>query len=163
MILFGSYGADQSKTQTIDGYLACVNSAHRDALQQLRQTIQAIAPNAEECISCAIARVRLNRCCLLDSPPGQTIARVSDESKALKNFQNELRNFQTSKGTLRFSPDKPMPVALVKKLLKAHESQRIMLEQTKTGENREQSQSSSRHKKRRVHPHVGWRAQTMES
>ena len=40
-------------------------------------------------------------------------------SKTLKKFRNELRNFQTSKGTLRFSPDKPMPVALVKKLLKA--------------------------------------------
>jgi uncharacterized protein YdhG (YjbR/CyaY superfamily) len=36
----------------------------------------------------------------------------------LKNFRNELRNFQTTKGTIRFSPDKPLPVALVKKLVK---------------------------------------------
>jgi len=36
----------------------------------------------------------------------------------LKNFRNELRNFQTSKGTIRFSPNKPLPVALVKKLVK---------------------------------------------
>jgi uncharacterized protein YdhG (YjbR/CyaY superfamily) len=40
-------------------------------------------------------------------------------SKTLKKFRNELGNFQTSKGTLRFSPAKPMPAALVKKLLKA--------------------------------------------
>jgi uncharacterized protein YdhG (YjbR/CyaY superfamily) len=38
------------KPQTIDEYLACVNADHRAALQGLRQTIQAVAPNAEECI-----------------------------------------------------------------------------------------------------------------
>ena len=36
----------------------------------------------------------------------------------LKSFRNELGNFQTSKGTIRFSPEKPLPVALVKKLVK---------------------------------------------
>jgi uncharacterized protein YdhG (YjbR/CyaY superfamily) len=63
------------KLQTIDEYFACVNSDHRDALQVLRQTIQAIAPNAEECISYAIPAFRLMSACLLGSPPGQNIAR----------------------------------------------------------------------------------------
>jgi uncharacterized protein YdhG (YjbR/CyaY superfamily) len=40
-------------------------------------------------------------------------------SATLKKFQNELKGFHIGKGTLRFSPDKPVPVALVKKLLKA--------------------------------------------
>src|SRR6266704_4505391 len=47
------------KPQTIDEYLACVNADHREALQELRQTIQAVAPNAEECISYAIPALRL--------------------------------------------------------------------------------------------------------
>lgn len=34
-------------------------------------------------------------------------------------FQNELKNFQTSKGTIRFPVDKPLPAALMKKLVKA--------------------------------------------
>ncbi len=34
-------------------------------------------------------------------------------------FQDELKSFETSKGTIRFSPDKPLPTALVKKLVKA--------------------------------------------
>ena len=151
------------KPQTIDEYLTCVNANHRDALQDLRQTIQAVAPNAKE-YQLRSSRVPSERApaCWVRRLVKRLLVRPKS-SKTLKKFRNGLRNFQTSKGTLRFSPDKPMPVALVKKLLKARESQRITLEQTKTGENREQSQSSSRHKKRRVHPHVGWRAQTMES
>jgi len=37
----------------------------------------------------------------------------------LKRFRNELRDFQISKGTVRFSAGKPLPVALVRKLVKA--------------------------------------------
>jgi len=37
----------------------------------------------------------------------------------LKKFRNDLRDFQTSKGTIRFSAGKPLPVSLVKKLVKA--------------------------------------------
>jgi len=108
------------KPQTIDEYLACVKADHRAALQELRQTIQAVAPNAEECISYAIPAVRLNGRLLVGFGAWSNHCSFYPmSSKTLKKFRNELRNFQTSKGTLRFSPDKPMPVALVKKLLKA--------------------------------------------
>ena len=108
------------KPQTIDEYLAGVNADHRAALQELRQTIQAVAPNAEECISYAIPAVRLNGRLLVGFGAWSNHCSFYPmSSKTLKKFRNELRNFQTSKGTLRFSPDKPMPVALVKKLLKA--------------------------------------------
>ncbi len=108
------------KPQTIDEYLAGVNADHREALQELRQTIQAVAPNAEECISYAIPAVRLNGRLLVGFAAWSNHCSFYPmSSETLKKFRNELRNFQTSKGTLRFSPDKPMPVALVKKLLKA--------------------------------------------
>jgi len=55
---------------------------------------------------------------------GRIIARcIRGSSATLKKFRNELRDFQTSKGTLRFSPDNPLPVALVKKLIKARVAQ----------------------------------------
>jgi uncharacterized protein YdhG (YjbR/CyaY superfamily) len=108
------------KPQTIDEYLARVDADHRDALQDLRQTIRGVAPNAEECISYAIPAVRLNGRLLVGFGAWSNHCSFYPmSSKTLKKFRNELRNFQTSKGTLRFSPDKPMPVALVKKLLKA--------------------------------------------
>jgi len=108
------------KPQTIDEYLARAHTNHRDALQELRQTIQAVAPNAEECISYAIPAFRLDGRLLVGFAAWSNhCSFYSMSSKTLKKFRNELRNFQTSKGTLRFSPDKPLPVALVKKLLKA--------------------------------------------
>jgi uncharacterized protein YdhG (YjbR/CyaY superfamily) len=97
-----------------------VKPEHRKALQKLRQTIQTAVPNVEECISYGIPAFRLNRRLLVFFGAWANHCAFYPGSIAtLKNFRNELRNFQTSKGTLRFSPDKPMPVALVKKLLKA--------------------------------------------
>ena len=79
-----------------------------------------VAPTAEECISYGIPAFRLNGHSLVFFGAwANHCAFYPGSSNTLKKFRNELRNFQTSKGTLRFSPDKPMPVALVKKLLKA--------------------------------------------
>jgi uncharacterized protein YdhG (YjbR/CyaY superfamily) len=108
------------KPKTIDEYLASVNTHHRDALQKIRKAIHAVAPNAEESISYGIPAFRLNgRSLVFFGAWANHCAFYPGSSATLKKFRNELRDFQTSKGTLRFSPDKPVPVALVKKLLKA--------------------------------------------
>jgi|SRR5215469_16677189 len=109
----------KKKPKTIDEYLATVKPDHRRALQKLRQTIQTAAPNAEECISYGIPAFRLNRRQLVFFGAwADHCAFYPGSAAALKDFPNELMNFQTSKGTIRFSPDKPLPVALVKKLVK---------------------------------------------
>jgi uncharacterized protein YdhG (YjbR/CyaY superfamily) len=108
------------KPKTIDEYLASVDADHRGALQKLRETIHSVAPRAEECISYGIPAFRLNgRSLVFFGAWANHCAFYPGSSATLKKFRNELSDFQTSKGTLRFSPDKPMPVALVKKLLKA--------------------------------------------
>ena len=110
----------KQKLKTIDNYLAGVTPDQRAALQKLRETIHTVTPKAEECISYGIPAFRLNgRSLVFFGAWANHCAFYPGSSKTLKKFRNELRTFQTSKGTLRFSPDKPMPVALVKKLLKA--------------------------------------------
>ena len=122
--------------KTIDEYLAGVNADHRDALQKLRKTIHALAPKAEECISYGIPAFRLNgRSLVFFGAWANHCAFYPGSSATLKKFRNELRDFQTSKGTLRFSPDKPVPVALVKKLLKA----RIAENNARANKNRRKS------------------------
>ncbi len=110
--------------KTIDEYLASVNANHRDALQKIREAIHVVAPNAEECISYGIPAFRLNgRSLVFFGAWANHCALYPGSSATLKKFRNELRDFQTSKGTLRFSPDNPLPVALMKKLVKARVAQ----------------------------------------
>ena len=125
-----------SKPKTIDEYLAGVNADHRGVLEKIRQTIHAVAPKAEECISYGIPAFRLNgRSLVFFGAWANHCAFYPGSSVTLKKLRNELKGFQTSKGTLRFSPDKPVPVALVKKLLKA----RIAENNARANKNRRKS------------------------
>jgi uncharacterized protein YdhG (YjbR/CyaY superfamily) len=108
------------KPRSIDEYVTRVTVDQRAALEKLRQTIRAAAPEAEECISYGIPAFRLNGHSLVFFGAWANHCSFYPGSSAtLKKFQNELKDFQTSKGTLRFSPDRPLPVALVKKMVKA--------------------------------------------
>ena len=108
------------KPKTIDEYLAGVKPDQRTALEKLRQTIQAIAPKAKECISYGIPAFRLNGRLLVGFGAwANHCSFYPMSSMTLRRFQRDIKDFQTSKGTLRFSPDKPLPVALVRKLVQA--------------------------------------------
>jgi uncharacterized protein YdhG (YjbR/CyaY superfamily) len=104
--------------RTIDEYLTRVNDDKRAALERLRQTILAVAPMAEECISYQMPAFRYegrvlvyfaataNHCAFY---PGGMV----------NDFKDELEAFETSKGTIRFQPDRPLPASLVQKIVKA--------------------------------------------
>jgi uncharacterized protein YdhG (YjbR/CyaY superfamily) len=109
-----------AKPTTIDEYLAAVSDVQRAALEKLRKTIRAAAPKAEECISYGLAAFRL------DGKPlvafGATVnhcAFYPMSSSTVAAHKDELKDFDTSKGTVRFQADKPLPVALVRKPVKA--------------------------------------------
>jgi|SRR5438093_10639998 len=98
------------KPNTIDEYLAGVNASHRDILWKLRQTIHDVVPNAEECISYGIPAFRLNRRALVFFGAwAKHCAFYPGSSASLKKFRSDLKGFQISKGTIRFSPDNPLP------------------------------------------------------
>ena len=110
----------KSKPKTIDEYLAVVNPAQRVALEKLRKTIRAVAPEVEECISYGIPAFRLNgRSLVFFGAWTNHCAFYPGSSATLKKFRNDLKGFQIAKGTVRFTPEKPLPVALVKKLVQS--------------------------------------------
>jgi uncharacterized protein YdhG (YjbR/CyaY superfamily) len=110
----------KQKPTTIDEYLASVTADHRAALQKLWQTIHAAAPETEECISYGIPAFRLNgRSLVFFGAWANHCSFYPGSSKTLKNFRHDLKGFRITKGTIRFSPDNPLPSALVKKLVKA--------------------------------------------
>jgi uncharacterized protein YdhG (YjbR/CyaY superfamily) len=108
------------KPTTIDGYLQNVKADQRRALEKLRRVIHGVAPGAKECISYGIPAFSLHgRSLVFFGAWGSHCSFYPGSSAALKNLQNDLKDFQTSKGTIRFSSDKPLPTALVKKLVRA--------------------------------------------
>src|SRR5512141_1659545 len=105
------------KPRTMDEYLASVGEDKRAALESLRATIRGVVPQAEECLSYGLAAFRLNgRPLVAFGAWANHCALYPMSSAAAAKFKVQLRNFETSKGTIRFTPDKPLPTSLVKKL-----------------------------------------------
>jgi uncharacterized protein YdhG (YjbR/CyaY superfamily) len=110
----------KTKPKTIDEYLAAVDPKKRAALEKLRKTIQAAAPEAVECISWQLPCFRLNGKLLVAFGAAKNHCSLYPMSSAtVTAHHRDLKAYDTSKGTIRFQPDRPLPVALVRKLVKA--------------------------------------------
>ena len=108
------------KPQTMDEYLDSVGDDKRAALEKLRRTIQATAPEAEECISYRLPAFRLHGRLLVAFGAGANhCAFYPMSGSTVDAFRDELEAYDTSKGTIRFQADKPLPAALVRKLVRA--------------------------------------------
>ena len=117
------------KPKTIDAYLARVSADQRAALQRLRKTIHAAAPDVEECISYGLAGFRLdgrmlvwfgastNHCAFY---PGGIV----------QDYVDKLADYEISKGTIRFQPNKPLPASMVRTLVKARIAQNAARQQS---------------------------------
>jgi len=109
--------------QTIDEYLALVHDDDRRALERLRQTIRSAAPKAEECISYQMPAFRHNGKVVMWF--GATAKHCSFYPGAfpIEEHKKALEGYETSKGTIRFSPEHPLPAGLVRKLVKSRLAQ----------------------------------------
>src|ERR687887_313129 len=105
--------------KTIDEYLATLDDDQRAALERLRKTIRRAAPKAEECISYQLPAFRLNGMLVAFGATTNHCAFYPMSSSTIEAHKTELKGYDTSKGTIRFQPDKPLPAALVRKLVKA--------------------------------------------
>ncbi len=107
------------KPASIDAYLKPLPADQRAALQKLRKQIQAAAPKAEECFSYGLPAFRLGRPLVAFAAAKHHCSFYPMSGLLIEAHQAELKGFETSKGTIRFSPSKPLPAALVRKLVKA--------------------------------------------
>jgi len=109
--------------KNVDEYLAGVPEPARGTLNKIRAAIRsAVPPEATEAISYGIPTFKYkgplvwfaafsNHCSLFPT------------ASVIEALKNELKGFSTSKGTIHFPTDKPLPPALVKKLVKARVAQ----------------------------------------
>jgi uncharacterized protein YdhG (YjbR/CyaY superfamily) len=110
----------KKKPTTIDEYLAAIKGERRAALDQLRRTIRAVIPKAEECISYGMPAFRLD---------GKVVAGFSATQKGcsyfpfsgttLRTLARALEGYGGTKSSLHFDPSQPLPATLVRKLIAA--------------------------------------------
>ena len=104
----------------IDAYLAGLPPEMRAALEKLRKAIKAAAPNAEETIGYQMPAFKYEGKPLAYFAAFTKHCSFFPSSTAVINAHEEdLRPYSLSKGTVRFPPDRPLPAALVRKLVKA--------------------------------------------
>jgi uncharacterized protein YdhG (YjbR/CyaY superfamily) len=112
-----------SAPTTHDEYLAGLSEDKQRALEKLRKDIKAAAPKAEECMSYGIPGFRLNGKLLVSYGAASKHCAFYPGS-TLQAFTKELKDYDTSgKGTIRFPAEKPLPSALVRKIVKARIAQ----------------------------------------
>ena len=109
------YGA--VKFKTIDEYHASFPPALRTKLDQMRQAIREAAPGATETISYNIPTFRGNKNLVHYAAFKEHIGFYPTTS-VFEMFKKELEKFKTSKGTVQFPHSEPLPIGLIKKIVK---------------------------------------------
>ena len=107
------------KAATVDEYLDRLPAAQRAALQKLRQTILSAAPGAEECISYQLPAIRYKGKVLVWFGAAAKHCAFYPGASPIRAFVDDLTAYSTSRGTIRFQPEEPLPATLIKKLVKA--------------------------------------------
>src|SRR5256885_11495624 len=112
-----------SAPRNVDEYLAGVPEPARSALNKVQETIRSVMPpESTEVISYRIPAFKHNRV-LVWYAAFSNHCSLFPTASVIAAFKHELKDFSTSKGTIQFPLDRPMPIALIKKIVKARVAQ----------------------------------------
>jgi uncharacterized protein YdhG (YjbR/CyaY superfamily) len=103
----------------LDAYFAEVSPDLQAPLQELRRIIRSVVPDATETISYHMPTFVHHGGLLCYAAFKSHLGLFPMSGTVLDRFADELQDYRTGKGTLRFDPSKPLPRALIKKLVKA--------------------------------------------
>jgi uncharacterized protein YdhG (YjbR/CyaY superfamily) len=121
--------ATSTSTKDVDGYLAALPGDVRATLEELRRTIKAVAPEATEVISYQVPTFKLRGRPLVAFGSGARTPQAAVaksycsfylmSTSVMDAHKDDLKGYDTAKGTVRFPVGVPVPVVLVEKLVKA--------------------------------------------
>jgi uncharacterized protein YdhG (YjbR/CyaY superfamily) len=107
------------RAASVSDYLARLPKERRAALQQLRKTIKAAAPDATEVISYGMPAFKHKGILVYYTSFRDHCSLFPASIPVMQRFAKELAGRATSKGTIQFTPDKPLPARLVTRIIKA--------------------------------------------
>ena len=112
------------KAADVESYLAACPEPHRATLQKLRATIRSVVPKeTTEAISYGMPSFRYKGGLVGYAAFKEHCSFFPMSGRLVEEFADELKAYKTSKGTIQFPVDKPLPAALVKKMVKARVAQ----------------------------------------
>jgi len=115
LCLDGAAPTRSAKPQNTDEYLASLSREKRATLEKLRRAIKAAAPKVEECISYQLPAFRLAGRMLAALGAAANHCAFYPGAFPIAAHRRDLKRYDTSKGTIRFPVDSPLPAALVRK------------------------------------------------
>jgi len=105
--------------KTVDEYLAGTPEPARSTLQHIRKVIKSVVPKeTTEVISYRIPMFKFNGMLVGYAAFAKHCSLFPTGSGVIEKFAKELKGYSTSRGTIQFPPDKPLPDALIKKIVK---------------------------------------------
>jgi uncharacterized protein YdhG (YjbR/CyaY superfamily) len=109
--------------ETVDDYLARVPEPARSTLEKTRAAIRSVVPrDTTETISYRMPAFRHNVVLVWYAAFADHVS-LFPTARVIEAFRDELAEFKTSKGTIHFPTDKPLPIALIKRIVKARVAQ----------------------------------------
>ena len=109
--------AVSTKFKSVEEYLAALPENKRVIVEKLRTAIKQAAPKAEELISYNMPAYKLNGMLVYYAAHKEHIG-FYPGAAINKEFLEELEDYETSKGTIKFPLTKPLPIGLIKKIVK---------------------------------------------
>jgi len=106
------------KFNSLQEYMAALDEAPKRRLQELRKIIRDVAPKAEEAISYNIPAFKWNGALLVWYAAFKEHIGFYPKASGIASFKSDLAGYKTSKGAIQFPLGKPIPAALVKKIVK---------------------------------------------
>jgi len=103
---------------TVTEYLNQFPEKQRGYLESIRKAIKDVAPNAEEAINYGMPGYKLNGVLVYFGGFKHHCSFFPAGNSVIKKFSNELKPYKTSKGTIQFPLDSPIPITLIKKMVK---------------------------------------------
>ena len=89
----------------------------REIMININKLVKDLVPKAEECMGYGVPAFKLNGKYLLYYAAFKSHLGIYPSPKTIKKFSKELIGFETSKGTIKFPLNKPMPYGLIKKIV----------------------------------------------
>lgn len=105
--------------RTIDEYLDGLSDEMRNALESLRKRVRKLVPEAEECIGYCMPTFRLHGRNFVHFAAFKNHCSFFPGAAIVESFQGDLEGFKTSKGTIQFLPEKPIPGKILEKIIRA--------------------------------------------